>query len=44
MFYISSFILLNLILIALIVDIPRTNNTKNEICWNKQCIHGKCIR
>jgi hypothetical protein len=29
--------------IALIVDIPRSND-KTQICSNKQCIHGKCIK
>jgi hypothetical protein len=30
--------------LSLIVDIPRTNNTKSQICSNRQCIHGKCIK
>jgi hypothetical protein len=29
---------------ALIVNIPRINNIENEICFNRECIHGKCIK
>jgi hypothetical protein len=29
---------------ALIVDIPQTSNIKSQICSNRQCIHGKCIK